>query len=762
MFTRSTAILRGCLHRNSSTPGRSPCRLGACIRCSSRSAPTSQEQNWYRPDPETTDSFVSAESDIEPTPSLAESRVQATRPPPARTSRWVRVQELRTVESHSDQIFGHKERTVSARLVARKRPGPEPISDLQPDRWGNPNSAKWSFPPAWKTLFPESESLPETTYEGFREFWRANYKELFEQTRKGNVAEVRTKLDAHRQVAASLIRDRKLEEVREAWANAPQRDKLHLASIMLGCLVDSARSTLLMLSLDINFPRDWRHRCECLCYLDIEYRDEIDADARLQELFAQQIKRISTIWTWPPTLGEMPWYSLVLLLRHNSLEHCENIIDTVLENYENMSPRLILVMVDHFTKLGDTDRAIELLSRIPNEQREEHKVRILQRCANLISIDTIEKSDSVGNFRALHALISLGLPMNAKSHNRILERALELGAPEVAWEVFRFMEAKDIQVDARSHLLLLKDSFERNNRENLDAMMSAIHGREDLYQYPYLVTYMMHIVRVVCTIDRNLAPEKSVSHLLAVYDKAYDRTPLIKLNIVNALPDGGNLRPKLEQPPPAVLGFTIWAYVLCQHDERLVSSLWFWIIHMTNQQDESILACAKHDIMWNGFIHFYARGRFYLRKAVDVVEAMIEHNLCMPTERTWSEVLCGFMRHGEEETAAKIWSMMMARDIQPTKKGWAFLLEKYDQTQLSELVKYVLDERQMPEGLDTTLGWKSREVVKDETPAETTDAPHMASMQVEWEDFTRDELLEGEDVENSEAYPAPDGAQMCQ
>jgi pentatricopeptide repeat protein len=414
----------------------------------------------------------------------------------------------------------------------------------------------------------------------------------------------------------------------------------------------------------------------------------------------------------------MPWYFLVLFLRHNSPEHIENILDTIMENYKDLSPRVLLVIVDHFTKLGDTDRALELLSHIPPEQREEHKVRILERCANLISIDTIDESDSVANFRALPRLVGLGLPMDFKVHNRILERALELGRPEVAWEVFRFMEARGICVEANGYLMLLKNSFEQSDREKLDTMMSSIHRREDLYQYPYLVTYMMNIVRVVCTIDRKLSPETSVSHLLAIYDRAYDRAPLVKLGIVNALPPQHTLRKRLDQPPPAVLGFTIWAYVLCQRDERIVSALWFWIMHMIKQQDESILACAKHDVMWNGFIHFYARSRFFLRKAVYVVEAMIEHNLCMPTERTWSEVLCGFMKHGEEETAAKIWHMMLARDVHPTEKGWAFLLENYDQTRLADLVKDGIDERQMPEGMDTALGWPAGTTAIENAPTE--------------------------------------------
>ena len=739
MFTHSTTYLRGCLHRKSVTPGHwGPRREPSLYRCH-RVNLSSIQQHEYDPNTSITrpthlddtptilsparppqERVINGDPTIstEPPGSLRnitegsppiESRVASAHSLSGTGRSWSSGDRERSdLSSVMTKIFGNEitlfekpsRPPLSARLEARKLPGPRAVSELRPVALSRSvssphRSPQWSLP-GWRTVTLESDLPLRLQLDEFNRIWVPQFSKLRDLSKRRDAKEVARSFKAYTQVAISVVGDRNLDEMRKAWVELPPRQQLQLASVLVGCLADSARRTLLLLSLDLGPAFGWHRRCQCLGYLDTVRAEEIAADPSLQEQFAQQIEQVSRIWTWPIKFP-MPWYILVLLLRHNTPEHCENMIDTILEHGQGLDSRSILVMVDHLTQLGDVDRALGLLSRIPAEQREEHKVRILERCANLVSIDTIEKSDSAGNFRALPKIIGLGLPMDGRVHNRILARALDLGVPDVAWEVFHFMEARDILVDAHSHLLLLKDSFERNNREKLDAMMSAIHGRLDLYQYTYLVTYMMHIVRVVCTIDRNLAPEKSVSHLLAVYDRAYKRAPLIKLGIVDALPLEQTSQKHLQEPPPAVLGFTLWAYVLCQRDERLVSALWFWIIHMIKQQDEDVLACAKHDIMWNGFIHFYARNRSFLRKAVDVVEAMIEQNLCMPTERTWSEVLCGFMKHGEEETAAKIWQMMLARNVHPTKKGWAFLLENYDETQLAELVKRVLDERRMPQ-----------------------------------------------------------------
>ena len=753
MYSNSTSTLRGCLRIDPTIHGRH-CRretrlhgpvTSVFLARRSLHRPThiadeAAESTQAHSVTASTTSTYSSQSQIAETfsdstaPLPVESRVQSVRPRPVRYHTWDGAVNLRKAATLSNDIYGRDDRLSdkhgpSMRLVARKLKGPYPISVLQREDSGRKGPNKWSYPPAWRSIAigPEHKFGPTTQhvvgeYSGWEtssSLWRMKYLELYFQSRNGGAARAREQLDVHRQVAISFVGDRSLEELREAWYKMPLASKKrHLASILLGCLADSARKTLLMLSLDFSTERDWRTRCECLCYLDLVYRGEIDADPYLQDLFDQHIKRVSHVWMWPEEI--MPWHFLVLLLRHNGREHCDNMIDTVFQYYDPVPPRLILVMVDHHTKHGQAERALELLSRIPPEQREQHKVGILQRCANLVLIDTIDKSDHVGKFRALPNLIKLGLPIDGSVYNRIIERAITLGMPQVAWEVFRFMDRRKILIDERSHLFLLKDSFERNDRNQLDIIMSAIHERPDLYQYPYLVTYMMHIVRVVCTIDRKAPPEVSVSHLLAIYDRVYDRSPLVKLGITNALPVTYSSMAQLRQPPPTVLGFTIWAYVLSQRDERLISALWFWIVHMIKQQDESILACAQYDTMYNSFIHFYARSHYSLGKAVDVVEAMIDHDLCQPTERTWSEVLCGFLKHGENETAEKIWRMMLARKLQPSEERWRFLMEKYDASQLAELVRYVLDERRMPDGRDKASG---RQV--QDAGATTSDTEHI-------------------------------------
>ncbi|KAK4947918.1 hypothetical protein LTR10_013426 [Elasticomyces elasticus] len=564
---------------------------------------------------------------------------------------------------------------------------------------------------------PRVRKETRSRYVTFPERWIKLHKKLI-FPEDGDLVRARERGKIHRQRAMSFVSSHDVETLRAAWKDmaVAERSKL-LPSILAGCLAISARKTLMMLTVLKGNPREWRTRCECLCYLDLIHSVEVHGDSDLQALFARQIKLVSTVTAWPKKFS-MPRAFLVLLLRHNDVQKCDNIIDTVFEAYDEVPVRLILVMADHFTRKGDPDRAIDVLWRIPQRRREYHRREILDRFRNLIRLDTIEEAGAVRNFRVLPRLTEFELPMDERIHNAIIDRAITLGRPNVAWELYRYMEVENINVDARSHLVLLRDSFDRNDHERLDKIMSAIHQREDLYKNPYLVAYMMHIIRVVCCIDRKLLPESSFSHILAIYDRAYDRSPLIKLGLVDALLDEASSQRELPEPPPAILGFTIWAYVLCQQKEGPVWKLWHWIVHMIKQHDVSICKAAEHDVLYNGFIHFFSRDPTTIDRALVVVQEMIELQLCPPTKRTWSEVLCGFLQYGDDETAEKIWRGMLTNEMRSGKEGWEYLLTKFDKSRVALEISDILDERRMPEDIAASLGDDAEDPITEDATQE--------------------------------------------
>ncbi|KAL6250019.1 hypothetical protein RBB50_002320 [Rhinocladiella similis] len=525
----------------------------------------------------------------------------------------------------------------------------------------------------------------------FESTWAKLYRRLVLPF-DNDLEKARGRAEPHRQTALSFIRHDNVEKLRGAWLEMSRDSRRRMMPyVFIGSLVDSARKTLLMLTMLPALPRDWRMRCECLAYLDLVHRAEIDANPDLQALFSEQIDRISRVETWPK-LARMPLAFLTLLLRHNTTRRCEDIIEGVFTQAESVPVSTLLGMVDHYTRTGDAERAVELLFLIPVEQHEDFRQEILDRVAKVIPLDTIVETDGVHNFQWIPKLMQLGITMNAKIHNLIIERAIALGQPTVAWELYRFMEREKIDVDARRHLVLLRDGFERNERDKLDTIMSAIHERKDLFDDPYLVAYMMHIIRVICRAERKLPTESSINHVLAVYDRAYSRESLARLGLVEAVQELHASDQQLLQPKPGLLAFTIWAITLCQTDERQVSRLWHWILHMVKQGDALLLEAAKHDVLYNGFIHFYCGHPSTLSNAFGVVQEMVNLGHCSPSQRTWSELLYGTLRYGQEDLARHIWRDMLSDDMRLNKPAWEFLLAKFEQSAFAQEMEDAIDE----------------------------------------------------------------------
>ncbi|KIX09995.1 uncharacterized protein Z518_01076 [Rhinocladiella mackenziei CBS 650.93] len=594
-------------------------------------------------------------------------------------------------------------------VTGRKLPGG--VARFVPMRWTRRTERKGTGPytPGRRSIALEPHGDPDYLPDGheFSQEWIRLFEKFNFSTEK-DLIRARGELEAQKQTAIQFVGERDTRSLREAWLDMPLHHKSrNLAFILIGCLADSARRTLTMLSILKVLPRGWKVRCECLLCIEQVYWDEVQANPDLQELFAGQIKLVSKVWTWPDDVNPFPRAFLALLLRHNNHEHCENIIDTVLQNYDPVPASLILVMVDHYTRTGNANQAIELLWRIPARERERWKVAILQRFKNLMRLETIGDPQSDRNFKILPRLIEFGLGFDESVHNAVLQRAIQLHSPQVAWEIYDFMEAENICVHADSHLALLKDSFIREERPNLEKVMWAIHQREDLFRNPYLVAYMMNILRVACRIE-NQTPETALSHILAIYDRAYDRAPLIRLGLADPLPVGQTAPTDLPEPSPAGLAFTLWAYVLIQSRERHVSKLWYRIVHLIQHHDRGIIAAARHDLLYHGFISFFCRSPSTLQKSLDVVGEMIKLNLCKPTARTWSELICGFLSRGEEGEAEKIWQAVLAEGVQPSKIDWSYLLRRHDNTLLAQKIRDAIDERRMPEGTEPVPGQQEK------------------------------------------------------
>lgn len=520
--------------------------------------------------------------------------------------------------------------------------------------------------------------------------WLTMYRDISWPT-DGDLDRARKALEKERLAAVRFLQSRHASQL------PFERMKLKFVPLLIGGLLHSPNASLIIMRVmkDLLEHR-WKIHCDCLLYLRHFYRRDIEENKLVKEEFERQVTLVSDPKYWSRyNLGQA---CLVLFLNHTTPERSEYILETVHERYKPLPQHLIEVIVDYHIKNKDADRAIEMISRFsPTELQSNIGEDLQLRLVQLIRMDKVGHTATGMNFELLPKLIELGVPMTTQLHNEVIERAVELGLTDVAWQLFRYMQDNDIEVDARRHLVLLRHSFDREAIDDINAIMTSIYQRQELCKDPFLVAYAMKMVGVVCFFQRKLSAEASFEHMLAIYDRAYDRAPLVKLGLADPLPPSSSVS-FLPIPTAIQLGFSLWAYILVQRHDSVVDHLWSLFLEYTYSGDLYWRELAAHTVLYDAFVIFYARNPATLPKAAMVLEKLHELQLCKPSERAYKFLVSGYLAHNQDAEAQALGQIMMRRGVNPTPKEWKTVLQKYSESGFAARMMASLDGIPMPGG----------------------------------------------------------------
>jgi len=568
----------------------------------------------------------------------------------------------------------------------------------------------------------------------FSRSWYHLYKTIITHTTKLKAKDTDTDLPLEelltvsRRMSRGFIGSRKTDDIRNWWERRSSKAQHDiLPYLLVGALWDSAKLSLHLLEVLPKLPRDFQIRMQCLFYIEQTYGDEIKGNEELSEQYHAQIHLQSDPKIWPSTV--VPTH-LDLLIRYLPFEQGEATVHTYLEKHPSLPWRTSLYFVDHFTRRNRVDDALEMLARLPSEFLAASGPRVLQRCANLLLLDTVDESEHAKNFKILPKVLMLGIRPNAILHNIVMRNAMKAGLPNVAWDLYCYMRSEGLEVNVGGHIAILRDAFLRQDVPRLNEIMTVIHQQEDLIRDPDINAYMMNIVRVVCFSERRTTPDEAFSRLLALYDRAFDREPLSRLRLVNPRV---HQNVNVSQPGPVSLGFTLWSYVLVHREERPVDALWERLTKFVLRGDPHILEAAKHDVFYNGFILFYTRSSSTIAKALNVLRYMLEQDLCMPTARTWSLLMCGFLRHGQEGAADQVRQMMLSCGMRPADGDWDFLFSHYPQSMVGAQIRSTLDEDRMPVGPAVAMDAEDAKVAEAEEPLASTHMGTVTGTASQWQ-----------------------------
>lgn len=491
--------------------------------------------------------------------------------------------------------------------------------------------------------------------------WQRLHAELLSirSLRTKNVGEI---WSDHREFAKSFVGQLDDSGLQEKWSTLTKNEKgMILPRLLAGSLVESAARTLLVLdSVDIQPAFDFRIRMQCLRHIHFLYIHELYSGSEARWRFEGEIALLRNVERWPKHGISVP--QLDTLLRWSDPEQCNVIIEAYQELYPHAQPEWLLPVVISHIKHGDVEAAFERFKQLPGDMQQE-TIGFVGRLRDLLlKHDIVTKTEMGSNFKILPQMLALGIQPDASLHNAVIEAALANEVPDVAWDLYYHLKNSEAEINARTHLVLLKDAFQRGQVEGINNVMTSIHEDENLVKDRFLIAYSMNIVRVICFFQRKAPPEESLSHIMALYDRAYNRAPLYRLGILNEI-NRTEENDLLPTPSAGALAFTIWSYILVQHSTEVVDVLWGWMRQLISKKEEDVIAVARLEIVYNALILFYARTQQGMVKAMQVLQYMLRSNLCRPSERTWSMLLCGFLRYHKFGEAKAILIMMRVRGV---------------------------------------------------------------------------------------------------
>ena len=519
------------------------------------------------------------------------------------------------------------------------------------------------------------------------EYWLANYRLL--QWRDDSIPEIDKILGIHKKRAGIFIGRRKTQAWRRKhrWMRMDTKSYLLGLSVLVGSLARSARHALTVLHALPDRRSHFFLRADALFKLRYASWKEIKATLTLTARFWYQVALLRDVTCWPAE--PIRTRHLDLMLQNIPEEEQRRVLLAFLNRYDHLDDMRLLYLVDCYTRLKDVDTALSILRRVSPAVLQQKSGKAAPRCTNLLKLESVQRNGDSHSFRVLPAILELGIPPDDIIYNFITAKSVKFELPAVAWDIFRHAKKEGAALLPGTHLILLKDSYLRRDASNLNEMLSIIQRSSELYQYPPINAYMINIIRGICMYEMRSGAQESLARMLAVYDKAYNRTSLAIAGIIaHDQVDQGS--PTLPRPEGLSLAFMIFSYTMIQTDLRLVSRFWRRLVHKVERGNPDLVEAAKYAVLYDGFICFYSKNERNISQALNVFRFMLANERCTPGDITWSLLIKMFLRHNKHGSAEKIRLLMLERRVPVTEEAWRHVLLAYPYTEIAQEVQRIL------------------------------------------------------------------------
>lgn len=426
-------------------------------------------------------------------------------------------------------------------------------------------------------------------------------------------------------------------------------------TLILKCLLKSTELALrcLFITNVKPFP-PFEAVMDVLLFIKRRRGDEVNSSAELRRQYMQVLseQRRQTA-RWPSSMKRK---HLDLFIEECSGDEGRVLFELLGDTDTNLSYESMLVFMDYFTAAGDPDMAIKALKHICPEARLRSDQHLLSRCTNLLKLDSIVFDGNSPNFRILPQILEAGVKPDMALCNLIMKNAVRKGFSAVAWDLLRYVRDHGLQPNTRTYSILVQDALARGNSEGLQEILTTIKNQPDLSDNHYLMVCTLNVIRIQGK-NLKLSPRVVFSNMLAVYCRIFSTAPLRHLRLIDEklepLPDSGQPEPDIK-----TLAYVVKNYVMLQQSSEVVQSLLDRIAHLIAEGDDMVRALAQCLPFYDGVISFFARRRNTFPKCLQIVQSMLDRNICPPAA-TWNMLAFALTKHGHFQAAVVVRNIML-------------------------------------------------------------------------------------------------------
>ncbi|EEP80927.1 predicted protein [Uncinocarpus reesii 1704] len=467
----------------------------------------------------------------------------------------------------------------------------------------------------------------------------------------------------------------KLSQKRERWPD-----------IAFWLLLNSPQDALTFLESTADSPYPpFRMVSECMLYLDAFYYEHLTCTPESKSYYHGLLRS---------TIGPARWPVINVSQRgiRTYLKRCE--LSELLEAVEKMlqgetyvtAPTLMFVM-DLLHKFNDASNSFRVLQLLPHRMNQwisfDSDV-VAKRCCKLLTLDSTYDEKGTRNFQILPKILNLGIRPNRVMLNIIIQNAIKLGDPEMAWDIYDY---SGFSPDSYTYLLLLDDAVERGDTVRIQYCLRTIAANSELAQEPHVISKVLH------ALYRQVTPEtesKLFNEMIQVYCLGHDPQPLRELGIVREELNVKGWKWKFP-PSPHSLVLMVSAYLRLHKSMEQTIEVYQQFYRLVREGHDSVGKLAETDHIYNTFLMALQPDKTGIRPSLMIIQDMYRPlpetaflkaenrpiRQRLPTMVSWGILLNTAMSHGDLETFAMIRQAMIEHGVKMNTSTWNAVLRGY-------------------------------------------------------------------------------------